>query len=371
MDRGIALELLAIKPGELLTHDRVRRAYLRQLRAHPPERDPEGFCQLRQAFEMLEPLARMTDEMTAARNRREQSAAPAGEVGAPAPSLDRVMWLLGERDAPIHVVTSASPDAVAQRDASARADGPDASAVPDAPPIDVPSDPVRIDEPAAPLTLGELTDELLALFERGELNAALDLAARWNHSALDDHREVSEHVAWRWALTRELCDVAAALPETLRRAIAHGIAIDELASACAAAELYQTLNPARASDLARHLAKRAKNLHTVVGSSLQSHDRDEVAPRGQRSSTGRVPIWAILFAISVLGRFAATCDRQPASLRLPDRIPVRDMNWQDPQREPAFDLWPQREVDPRTDVKIDPHPLLDLRPAGEPGQSRP
>jgi hypothetical protein len=57
MDLTAALELLAIDRDEPLTADRVRRAYLRQLRRFPPERDPEGFQRLREALAIVEVLA--------------------------------------------------------------------------------------------------------------------------------------------------------------------------------------------------------------------------------------------------------------------------------------------------------------------------
>lgn len=47
-----ARELLRI--DEEATHDQVRRAYLRLVKVYKPERDPEGFRRLREAFERVE-----------------------------------------------------------------------------------------------------------------------------------------------------------------------------------------------------------------------------------------------------------------------------------------------------------------------------
>src|SRR4051794_35246476 len=70
-ERGADLALLGLAAGEPVTHDQVRRAYLRRLRLHPPERDPVGFRRLREAFERLEPWARLQDLLRAATAERD------------------------------------------------------------------------------------------------------------------------------------------------------------------------------------------------------------------------------------------------------------------------------------------------------------
>ena len=52
MDLRAALAVLGLEEGPELTRDQVRRTYMRKLREHPPERDPEGFKKLREAYEM-------------------------------------------------------------------------------------------------------------------------------------------------------------------------------------------------------------------------------------------------------------------------------------------------------------------------------
>jgi hypothetical protein len=47
-----ALEILGIDDDDGLTCGQLRRIYLRRLKDHPPERDPEGFRELREAFEL-------------------------------------------------------------------------------------------------------------------------------------------------------------------------------------------------------------------------------------------------------------------------------------------------------------------------------
>jgi curved DNA-binding protein CbpA len=51
MDADAARSVLGVEVG--VTGDALKRAYLRALRAHSPERDPEGFRKVRDAFEFL------------------------------------------------------------------------------------------------------------------------------------------------------------------------------------------------------------------------------------------------------------------------------------------------------------------------------
>lgn len=53
MTRTDALAVLGLRADMDLTADVVRRAYLRRLAEHPPERDAVGFRRIRQAFELL------------------------------------------------------------------------------------------------------------------------------------------------------------------------------------------------------------------------------------------------------------------------------------------------------------------------------
>jgi hypothetical protein len=376
-DRRAALELLGLETGEPVTHDRLRRAYLRRLRAHPPERDPEGFQRLREAFEALEPLARVHDYMRAAAAARAQSGAAAGvdeperseaatdedgddeseSAGAivvldhgecvevrPAMPVGAVAWdwltVRAEADAR---TGESSGESEAARAADGESPGADES--PDEPPDESPyrrsGRPLDASIEDPPTTLCDVTDEILALLQAGKLDAALEVADRWRHSTLDDHREVSPNDAQRWALTRELLDVAPASPDPLRRAIARGIATGNLATAYSAAEMFQARHPAQANDLARHFAKRATSLHKVLGQPLQSLPAlGETLERSTRSS--RAPIWIAVLVISALVRAAGSCEEHP--------------------RRPNFDYTPRPqlpiEYTPRPPSQIDSRPLL-------------
>jgi hypothetical protein len=470
--------LLGLETGEPITHDRLRRAYLRRLRAHPPERDPEGFRQLREAFEALEPLARMHDYVRAAAVERAQScaaadadepersgvspdedndeaSAPAGPIVVelangelvelrPAPrtrppgwswpasvrtdaagpgtasaagpataGVDRHGHLNGRGEAPTDqssevVRTSKAGDTEAARaskageteaaraskagasDAARAADreSPDADELPDDSPYRRSGRP--IDEPIMdpPTTLREVTDEILALLQAGSLDAALDIADRWSRSTLDDHREVSPNDAQCWALTRELLDVAPAAPESLRRAIARGIAAGDLTTARSAAETFRARHPAQANDLSRHFAKRATSLHKVLGQPLQGAPvLGETLERSTRSS--RAPIWIAVLLLSALVRAAGSCEhsRTPSFDYTPrpqlqiDQTPGQ--RWQLDSRPlqddqaPRHNSWLNRRLDlpdlsgvPRNG-KPGAKPQLEMRPDGQTPPSRP
>ena len=49
--------------GEEATDEEIRAAYLQKIKAHPPERDPDAFEQIRDAFEELRDPLRRTNLM--------------------------------------------------------------------------------------------------------------------------------------------------------------------------------------------------------------------------------------------------------------------------------------------------------------------
>jgi molecular chaperone HscC len=55
-----AMDLLGVEPGA--SPDEVRRAWLRAVRKHRPERDPEGFKRVTEAYELLRDLRTMDDD---------------------------------------------------------------------------------------------------------------------------------------------------------------------------------------------------------------------------------------------------------------------------------------------------------------------
>ena len=98
MNLKAAYELLGLAPG--CDQRQARRAYLRLLRTHKPERDPEGFMRLRQAYEQVKAAAeigpfRIVDQdgnsvtVLLAREESEPKSDDAGAGGVVEPQTDR------------------------------------------------------------------------------------------------------------------------------------------------------------------------------------------------------------------------------------------------------------------------------------------
>jgi hypothetical protein len=291
------MELLGLAPDEPVTHDRLRRAYLRRLKTCSPERDPEGFQRLREAFEAVEAYARMHDAMVAAHDR----AAFAQAASAPIATRIEVMEPRVARG-PEPTIEPAADAHDEQRDDVLEQlldridDEPDDTD--DTDDADDPGESAEHGDPAgAAPSLDGVSAEILALLERDQVDAALDLRDRWNRSALDDHRAVSPRVVLRWALTRELLEIAVALPTALRTALAKAIAAGELSLAHGEVNIYQAIHPERSRDVARHMARRAPNLYKVFGSGLQrGAERFE---NGRQQTGGRSLAWSIWILIAV------------------------------------------------------------------------
>jgi hypothetical protein len=173
----------------------IRRAYLRSVRKHPPERDPEGFRRVRQAYELLrdrpwlwggtlESDAAGSDPVPAA-SALSASAEPATDV-VPTPAQE--------------------PSSVEREHESAF--------------FVVPKD-----EPAAPLPWRDI-QKTLQLLEDGKLAEARRLSEALDRRMTDfgmRAREIGAYAIARWTLVGELLALEGAVSEGLIRALAAGV----------------------------------------------------------------------------------------------------------------------------------------------------
>jgi len=253
VDFAEALRVLGLDDddGEL-TKERIRRTYLRKLKEHPPERDPDGFVRLREAYELLREFAG------------------------------------GERPAPRFVVV---PVPVRVEPAPAPAPEPEPAREPEPEP-DLPEAP-------PPPSLDDCTAAVLRMLQHGELDAAADLAAAWRET--DDHRQ-SSHEIVRWALVRELLGVAPILPSLVVRELARGIATGSMNGPKQVLASFHAERPFDAEEANGVLARRASSLHRMIGNALARQNVASYAASTRRGggSNGRLVWVGALLALGII-----------------------------------------------------------------------
>ncbi|HWA78242.1 MAG TPA: J domain-containing protein [Polyangiaceae bacterium] len=79
-----ALELLGVGQLEGVSREELRRAYLRAVKAHPPERDADGFREVREAYELLQGALQLQQFRASI---REAEAHPIASDGSSTPNL--------------------------------------------------------------------------------------------------------------------------------------------------------------------------------------------------------------------------------------------------------------------------------------------
>lgn len=78
-----ALEVLGLSDTQPVTQDAVRKAYVALIKVHKPERDPEGFQRVRQAYDQAKETLNTREQAFATRQLRQ----PEPSTEMPAPSL--------------------------------------------------------------------------------------------------------------------------------------------------------------------------------------------------------------------------------------------------------------------------------------------
>jgi hypothetical protein len=232
MDYITALAELGFEAEDGLTRDRVRRAYLRRLKQHPPEKDPDGFKRLRKAFERLKDA--FPDE-------------PPPIVATP------------------EVVTA--PEVVMQ---TAEVVAPVATPEPPAPQPRVPTSFAPLPslaklEPIRPLP--SLLPHLLTLLAGGEAKRAIDEEARWRAGA-DDFRHVGTLDLARLELVRELLGVAEELPPPVLSALARALQSDDLSLARVELSTFRLTDAKTAGDANVLLFRRAPRIFKEIEGTL-------------------------------------------------------------------------------------------------------
>jgi hypothetical protein len=146
MDVAEAFATLELGEHTALTPEAIRRAYLRQVRVHSPERDPEGFRRVREAYELAREVG-ATRNWHGARVSLDPNTAPLSSA-EPSPRIEQVIPFEPRPD----------PAREDEADQESKADA-DASAEGEAPEL----------PPASAANVAELTEQSL----RSQLQTAL------------------------------------------------------------------------------------------------------------------------------------------------------------------------------------------------------
>lgn len=308
-DVRVARQVLMLEGDEPITRDRLRRAYMRQLRKFPPERDPDGFRRLREALELVEKQIAWEEiraKLEAARERN-QRAVEAEDADAHAHAAPPVADVRAHTE-PLVVVVASPLFPVAPR------------------PTTVPAPPADPDR-----ALADLIAAALAHLEAGEINPALQLVGEWRKHPLDDRRVISAITAQHWALTRDLLKIAMGLPASVLRGFAATIARDDLAPLRQAAIGYGGLRVGNLADMQAFLTKRAPNLRKLLDSALPGTDPSDLParrtaayadppPTKPRWRAG--PVVAVVLALSALPRVACHAHDPQPSQAIPANLHV-------------------------------------------------
>jgi hypothetical protein len=204
MDLDEARRLLGIEESAP-SRDRVRRAYMRKLRDHPPERDPDGFQRLRAAYERVLAIAELEESRSAS-----------------SPNVIRLP------------VTAPPPE------------------TPVVAPVTDPNE-------AFP-TPTELLDQILDALEAGQKDVASELAALCRQRLADDRAWANWMPSARWVLVRELVDVVAVVPPSLVRGFVDALRKQDPRVAQTAFWDRKTWESGNAADLETQLVRRAPAL---------------------------------------------------------------------------------------------------------------
>ena len=280
MLREEARQVLGVEAGA--TPEEVRRAYLRAVRSHRPERDPEGFRRVREAFEVLR---------------------SGGEKGA----LPLPPWPAPDGDRP--PVPGGDPHQVAPSPEPA---GPEPSAETEAPSTLPESiDPVHAQDAGLALLRkvleGPSAEELgapvglvlqAAIYgvEVGNLAGARRLVGELKGpfaEQLQALQRVAPHMSVRWRAVRELVSLPAEFPAGPRTAMARATMRLDFSHATPRLRDFQKRKPKLAAEAAEILSVHAPMLDEQFGDLLQP--RQSVAY--VKPAAGTLVLVALLFIV--------------------------------------------------------------------------
>ncbi|MFZ5891475.1 MAG: J domain-containing protein [Myxococcota bacterium] len=296
-----ALELLGIGSLDDLSRDELRRAYLRAVKAHPPERDADGFREVREGYELLQQALQLNEFMATVLDAEARTIASEVSSNLTPPNLEAGSERLPQRaeKSVVEVLRPEEPATPAvsilgELPATLEAEDPKRAGLALADLYELPD--VALEVLPPPAVCFRIA---LQLFASGD-----DPLARRLLNAFDEHArrvgsasQLDTFTAARWVLLKELVRVSLHVEEPRAvAALANWLLADDLAEA---ARLIDPLC-ARRLGLAKELAKQAPLLWAPLAPHLHSYH-----VRRENTSSSR-----LLNGLIILGLFSAfrICD---------------------------------------------------------------
>ncbi|HET9956798.1 MAG TPA: J domain-containing protein [Polyangiaceae bacterium] len=328
--------LVALSLTRPTSKDAVRRAYLRGVRAHPPERDPHGFQQVRAAYELLKDAPWLWGSEETSREEPnpdaiaslqadgdvDATAVPAGDtpLGVPFGSTLKssekgvagaIAQALEPAPTPSVQIAKAAPVAA---DATNEASPAGESWRSLRAPVDSPSARFKVrywqqrfgeppDEGQAALVAWQALDTALDLFKNGEGSVAkplLEGLSNWATRFGVRSAELGPALNARWVLLRELAALDSKVQPELVRVLAKSIGAGKLEQASKA------IDDAYAADVSfeRRFPQLAPSLHRAVSPFVRRRSKKAEGPLKL--------VFSVIWALVMLARF------------IPDGAPVRE-----------------------------------------------
>jgi hypothetical protein len=264
-----AFEVLGVSRDA--TKDAVRRAYLRGVRAHPPERDPDGFQRIREAYDLL---SMMMPIWQTEREGDVSLAAPAMALAplatAPGPAAEDASPSDDQRAPPVELESFEAFENFAewgltdeQRRVHRAIHDEDWKTAFDLL-VTFYESPPRPDQPVP--SASDTLKVVLELFRTNKPNRATKLFRAFDDFANRNASwagRVTPQVAARWSLLRELDALRGVVPDELLASFADAIEDDEFTAVA--------VDVGRWVDAGGSLApikKAAPALHTIVSANL-------------------------------------------------------------------------------------------------------
>jgi hypothetical protein len=327
----VAMEVLGLS-GEP-TPVEVRRAYLRQVKAHPPERDPEGFRRVREAFELLQggyvaplvgerfthspaveaPVAEaLGAEALGAQASAETKVEPAADSDAAPPSDATVESL---RAPPAALLPQATQEQVELLKAALGNDDPAAAAEAM---TWLYRRPALESAPVASRLLALQT--VVALVQRGRFKPARTLLEALEHFVALNPQPggFGPELGARWKLASELLGVSQ-LDSRLARALAAGLHEGDLSIAAnAASAAFDDYG----RELERHMLENAPTLWGQVAPLIRTAPQPEPPPNFK---VGGWQGWILMvIAINVFRLCISAADSSPTPYHPPPPAPRQE-----------------------------------------------